>query len=79
MLQSTIQSVLQSIVDGVTGLVCAVASTLLVPTILLLLMRRFVPVVGESLWRGYCQLLTWLVVAPVRLVRVLYRDLVRRR
>ena len=69
----------QSIADSVTGLLCSVASVLLVPTIVLLLFRRFVPVLGDAVWRGYCQLLIWCVVAPVRLVRFLYRQAVSRR
>jgi len=72
-------ALLQSIVDGMTGLVCSIASVLLLPTIALLLFRRFVPVLGDTVWRGYCQLLTWCVVAPVRLVRLLCREAVRRR
>jgi hypothetical protein len=70
---------LQSIVDSVTGLICSVVSFLAVPTIVLLLFRRFVPVLGDAVWRGYCQLLIWLVVAPIRLTRLLFREITSRR
>ena len=70
---------IQSIVDSVTGLLCSVASVLVAPTIILLLLRRFLPVLGDAVWRGYCQLLIWLVMAPVRLAQFLYRQAVSRR
>ncbi len=70
---------IQSIVDSVTGLLCSVASVLVVPTIIVLLLRRFVPVLGDAVWRGYCRLLMWLVMAPVRLAQFLYREAINRR
>jgi len=70
---------LQFMVDAVTSLVWSVVSALAVPTILLLLFRWLVPVLGEAVWRGYCQLLIWLVVAPVRLIRILVRAAADRR
>jgi hypothetical protein len=65
---------MQSIVNAVTSLACSLISLLVVPTILLLLFRRLVPVLGDAVWRGYCQLLVWLVVAPIRLIRLLVRE-----
>ena len=70
---------LQAVVDGATRLLCSIASVLFVPTVLMLLVRRFVPVLGEAIWRGYCQVLVWLVVGPVRLVQFLFREAVRHR
>jgi hypothetical protein len=69
----------QSILDAMSGLVWSAVSMLVVPTILLLLFKKFVPVLGDALWRGYCRLLVWLVVAPVRLIRLLIREATGRR
>ena len=59
-----------------SNLACSLVSLLAVPTILLLLFRKLVPILGDAVWRGYCQLLAWLVVAPVRLIRLLVREAV---
>jgi hypothetical protein len=69
----------QSIIDAFFGLVLSIAWVLLGPTIVLLLLKKFVPIVGDQLWHGYCQLLAWLVVAPIRLVRLLVREALGRR
>jgi hypothetical protein len=70
---------LQAITNAASSLVWSVVSVLAVPTILLLLFRKFVPVLGDAVWRGYCRLLVWLVVTPVRLVRLLVREATGRR
>jgi hypothetical protein len=69
----------QSITDAVTSLVCSVASVLVGPTVLLLVFRRLVPSLGDAVWRGYCQLLIWLVKAPIQLIRLLVHEAVGRR
>jgi hypothetical protein len=69
----------QSIADAVGNLVWSVTWMLAGPTIVLLLLKRFVPVVGDPRWRAYCRLLGWLVVAPVRLIRLLVREAIGRR
>jgi len=71
--------VLQSISDAVGGVVLSVVSVLLGPTIVLLLVKRFMPIVGNPLWRGYCQLLAWLIIGPIRLIRLLGREAMGRR
>lgn len=68
---------LQSFLDTVTGMVCTVASVFVVPTILMLLVRQFVPVLGEHLWRAYCQLLVFVFTAPVKIIKMLYREIRR--
>ena len=70
---------MQSITDGVTNLAVSVVVMLVWPTVLMLLVRRFVPVLGESLWRSYCQLLRWLLRAPFRLIRLLVNEIVAAR
>jgi len=70
---------LQSIADAAWGLVFSVASVLVGPTIALLLLKRFVPAIGNPLWRAYRQLLVWLLVAPVKLIRLLVREATGRR
>jgi hypothetical protein len=70
--------VLQSFMDGVTGMVCSVASVFVVPTILMLLVKQFVPVLGEHLWRGYCQLLVFMFTAPIKLIKLLINEIRKR-
>lgn len=74
---------MQSITDAVNGLVWSIASVLIGPTILLLLLKRFVPVIGDQLWHAYSQLLAklmvGLIVAPIRLIRLLFREAMGRR
>jgi hypothetical protein len=73
------EQAVQSLSDGAAGLVFSVFSVLLMPTIVLLVLKRYVPILGNPLWRMYTRLLSWLVVAPVRLVRVLFREAIGRR
>jgi hypothetical protein len=47
-------------------------------TVGMLLMRKFVPYLGEQLWRSYCNVLIWCVKAPFRLARVLLNEVRRR-
>jgi hypothetical protein len=70
---------LQTITDYLAGLVCSAVSFLVMPTILLLLLRRVFPAAGEPIWRAYGQFLAWLIVAPVRLIRLLAREAFGRR
>jgi hypothetical protein len=70
---------LQTITNTLTSLVCSVASILMVPTILLLLLRMVAPAIGAPIMRAYGQLLAWLVVAPIRLIRLLAREAFGRR
>ena len=69
----------QSIQDAVTSVVMSVVSVLLGPTVLLLLLKIFVPPLGAPLWQAWCRLLGWLVVAPIRAVRFLLREAFGRR
>lgn len=69
----------QSFADAIGNLVTSVFLLLAGPTIILLLLRRYLPMLGDPLWRAYCQLLTLLVVAPIRLVRLLIREAMGRR
>jgi hypothetical protein len=65
---------MQSIANAVSALLVTVFSVLIGPTVVLLLLRRFLPPLGNPLWRGYCRLFAWAVVAPVRLLRLLVRE-----
>jgi hypothetical protein len=69
----------QSLAHAVDALVWAVLTILISPTILLLLARRYVPMLGNPLWRGYCRLLRWVAVAPFRLLRLVSREALNRR
>jgi hypothetical protein len=73
------EQVLQFITDAISTLALSVASVLAGPTIMLLLLKHFVPTIGNPLWQWYCQALVWCVAAPVRLVRVLIREAMGRR
>ena len=67
-----------SITAGLSTLVTDVLILLAAPTVLMLLVRRFVPYAGEQLWRSYCRVLGWLFRAPFRLVRLLIREVTAR-
>jgi hypothetical protein len=67
------------IANFVGGVVWTVVSVLGPPTVVLLLLRRFVPALGNPLWRVWCRLLTWLIVGPIRLVRLLVREAIGHR
>jgi hypothetical protein len=66
---------MQSITNALSNLAVSIVMMLAGPTVLMLLVRRFVPVVGEELWRAYCRLLFWLLRAPIRLIRVLVNEI----
>ena len=66
---------MQSITAAISNLVVSVLFLLAGPTVLMLLVRRFVPYLGEQLWRSYCNALLWLLRAPFRLVRVLVKEI----
>lgn len=70
---------MQSISDALAGLLCSVASLFIAPTVLVFMLKVFVPPLGEPLWRGYCQLLAWLIMLPFRLVQRLLRSATGRR
>lgn len=70
---------MQAVSDTLVGLILSIASVLLVPTFLMLILRKLIPVLGDALWRGYCRLLTWMVVLPVRLIRLLIMEATGRR
>lgn len=74
-----VEAVSQFMMDVIAALVWSAASVLIAPTVLLLLLKKFAPAAGDPLWRGYCQLLAWLVIAPIRLVRLLVREAFGRR
>ncbi|MEV6846714.1 hypothetical protein [Actinoplanes sp. NPDC051411] len=60
---------------ALNNLVVSVILLLAGPTICMLLVRRFVPYLGEQLWRAYCNVLMWLLRAPFRLIGVLVREI----
>ncbi|MBU2663424.1 hypothetical protein KOI35_07890 [Actinoplanes bogorensis] len=70
---------MRALTDAAAGLVVDVVSTLLVVAILLLLLRRVMPGLGNALWGYYRRLLGWLFALPVRLIRWLIREAAGRR
>jgi hypothetical protein len=66
---------MQSITTAISNLVVSVLLLLAGPTALMLLVRRFVPYLGEQLWRSYCNVLMWLLRAPFRLIRLLVNEI----
>ena len=67
------------ITDLLSTVLWAAVSILGPPTVMLLLLRHFMPMLGNPLWRGWCRLLTWLAAAPIRLIRFLVREVFGRR
>jgi hypothetical protein len=65
---------LHYITDFLSAVLWAAVSVFGPPTVMLLVLRHFMPALGNPLWRGWCRLLTWLVVAPIRLTRLLIRE-----
>ncbi len=65
---------MQSLADAVSGLVCSVASFFVAPTVLLLMLKMFVPALGEPIWRAYWQLLVVLITAPFKLISYLIKE-----
>jgi hypothetical protein len=70
---------MDAIANLVGAVVWTVVSVLGPPTIMLLILRAFIPALGNPLWRGWCQLVIWLIVGPIRLVRLLVREAIGRR
>jgi hypothetical protein len=66
---------MQSITEALSNIVVSVLFLLAGPTVFMLLVRRFVPYLGEQLWRSYCNVLMWLFRAPFWLVRALVREI----
>ena len=69
---------MQSMADAVGSMVVSVLFLIAGPTVVMLMIRRFVPYLGERLWRLYCDVLVWLIRAPFRLIRVLVAQISRR-
>lgn len=59
--------------DALAGLLSSVVSTLVVVTVMLLVLRRYLPFLGRPLWRSYQRGLRWCAVAPWRVLRALVR------
>jgi hypothetical protein len=70
---------MQSVADAAAALAWSIAYVLLIPTAMLLVLRRFMPFLGNPLWQMYQRLLLWCLVTPFRLVRALVREATRRR
>lgn len=70
---------MQSVSNAAGAFLWAIVSMLVGPTVILLLLRHYVPMVGNPLWRHYCRLLGWAVAAPFRLLRMLTREALTRR
>ena len=68
---------MRPIADAASSLAFQVVTLLFAPTLIMLLVRRFVPVVGQDLWRLYWRALRWLLIAPFRLIRLMAGEVVR--
>ncbi|MFP5372122.1 MAG: hypothetical protein ACLGI3_15445 [Actinomycetes bacterium] len=66
---------MESLTAALSNLVVSALLLLAGPTVIMLLVRRFVPYLGEQLWRAYCDVLMWLLRAPFRLLRTLVREI----
>jgi hypothetical protein len=64
---------MQGIADAMAALFSSAVSLLIVVTITLLVMRRYMPFLGQPLWRLYQRALQWCIVMPVRVIRALIR------
>ncbi|MEV6634686.1 hypothetical protein AB0M54_28460 [Actinoplanes sp. NPDC051470] len=69
---------MRPVIDAATGLVAQAITLIAVSTVMMLLVKRFVPVLGAELWRWYWTALTWLIRAPFRLIRVLLKNITHR-
>lgn len=65
--------------DTIYNLVWSIGSVLAVPTLLLLLLKKYVPIVGNPLWDQYVHLLGRLLTAPIRVIQFLVREAMGRR
>ena len=68
---------MQPFADAASNLAVQILTLLIAPTLIMLLVRRFVPIVGQDLWRLYHRLLRWLLLAPFRLLRLLVSEIRR--
>jgi hypothetical protein len=64
---------MNSIADTAAALFWNVVWLLLIPAAVLILLRRYLPSIGQPLWRMYQRLVLWCVVAPFRMIRALVR------
>ncbi len=62
---------MQSISDAVTSVLCSIASLFIAPTIIVFMLKLFIPALGEPLWHNYCKLLAWLIILPFRILKQL--------
>ncbi|MGA5300092.1 hypothetical protein ACPCHT_09210 [Nucisporomicrobium flavum] len=69
---------MQEVTAALSNLIVSALLLLAGPTVLMLLVRRFVPYLGEQLWRIYCDVLMWSIRAPFRLVRFLINEVTAR-
>ncbi len=58
-----------SLLEPVYSLVVSLVMLLVTLSIIPFMCKLFVPVVGESIWRGYCRLLAWSFRTTVQLIR----------
>jgi hypothetical protein len=70
---------MQSLSHAAAALFWTVVWALAGPTIVLLVLRRYVPLLGNPLWQAYRRLLGWAAAAPFRLLRALTREALNRR
>lgn len=73
------ERILQSITDMTMAVGGTVLSVLLPPTIMLLLLKMFVPVIGSPLWQAWGRFVGWLILAPIRVIQYLIREASGRR
>lgn len=60
---------MDSLLDPVFSLVGSLMMLLVTLSIIPFMCKLFVPVIGESIWRGYCRLLAWSFRTTLQLIR----------
>lgn len=73
------EQIAHTVLDAVLTVTTSIASVLLPPTIVLFLLKAFVPAIGAPLLRAWGELIAWLILAPIRAVRFLAREASGRR
>ena len=73
------EQIVHTVLDALLAVGMSIATMLLPPTFLLLLLKAVVPAIGAPLLQAWGQLLMWAVLAPIRVVQFLAREAFGRR
>jgi hypothetical protein len=67
------------LLNATTDLLASVVMLILAMAIVPFLLKIFMPVIGETVWRGYWGLVKWTLLIPFRLLAFILRQADRRR